>query len=127
MDERDDFEEQARSWEHLQNFGPQLVSEASKIIAAHPEPGALAGLVTENGTAEFNALARKLAPEGADLSSRPGLAGIIPRQLAEQIAGAPGKVWLDENAPIAGDKLGVVAVLRKGVRFAAFDLPPSDA
>ncbi|MEE9390985.1 MAG: hypothetical protein V3W41_00600 [Planctomycetota bacterium] len=124
MSSFDHFDEQVRSWEHLEDRGPQLVEQAIEIQRLEPD-AILAGLIIEAGTPEFEALSNRVDLSGESLDQQPGFLGVVPLSVAISMLDDDGRTWLRENCPVGTEHLPVVAILKNGLRLACLPLSPS--
>ena len=118
------FDEQVRSWEHLEELGPQLVEQAIEIQRLEPD-AILAGLVVEAGTPEFEALSNRVRFSGESLDQQPGFLGVVPLAVVTSMLDDDGRTWLRENCPAGTEHLPVVATLKNGLRLGCLPLSPS--
>ncbi len=119
----DDFEQQQRSFDLIDQHRAALVAEATRIAADAPEAAAagLAGLIV---TAEAPEAAALLAAIGLPEEARAsGFLGIVPRELAAAILRDVAAEAVDELAHIEAKvapgmrPLAIVLLARDGLRL----------
>lgn len=115
------FGEQQRSYELLEEHRAALVADALELLREHPELEVV-GLILDADASEASAMRQALErATGQNFAGR-GFIGVAPRQFVLQIlrANAPASLdWL----PASGARvLPLVAVTKGGVRFGAVGL-----
>lgn len=122
MDGFENFEQQERSWDHLQRHHDTLVQEAVEVVAQAPRAD-LAGVILEAGTPEFETFRRQIQNASGQELVTPLLVGVVPREVMLSLLEDGVRARVEEAAPAFLRRLPVVAILRDGFRFGVFELP----
>ena len=122
MDPFDNFDQQERSWSHLEEHSPRLAREAAAILDRDPILE-LAGLILETGTPESARYRTDIEQTTGQEFTPPVLAGAVPRRKMLEIAGKQRAAWVEQNAPPFARFLPVLAAMKNGRRFGILAIP----
>lgn len=118
------FGEQQRSYELLEEHRAALVADALEMLREHPEID-VAGLILDADASEACAMRKALdQATGQDFAGR-GFIGVVPRQFVLEIlrANAPATLdWFPASTNQGARVLPLVAVTKRGVRCGAAPL-----
>jgi hypothetical protein len=124
METFEHFEEQERSWAHLDELGQKLAKDAAEVLAEDPR-ASIAGLILESRTPEAEGLWALVEQAMGEAILGPRCAGLIPKALAVEIlklnAGCDAIAWLEQNA-VPG-QLPVLVSMEHGFRMGVVAIP----
>jgi hypothetical protein len=123
----ENFAEQQRSYELLDEHREALVADALELLRSHPDMEVV-GLILDADASETAAMRTAVEQATGQTLAGRGFLGVAPRSFVTQLlrANAPATLeWLPPSSTREGVRqLPLVAVTKRGVRFAAVACVP---
>lgn len=115
------FGEQQRSYELLEEHRAALVADALEILREHPQLEVV-GLIVDGDASEAAAMRKALEEATRQSFAGRGFVGVAPRQFVLEILRANASAsleWLPAASTGSSRVLPLVAITKGGVRFGA--------